>query len=134
MPGVGETLARLKRARSTPLSGSPTHGRMTLVPAFGDDPGALRMLTYLPANLPPGAPLVVVLHGCTQRAEAYASTAGWLTLADRLGFAVIAPEQSTANNPNRCFNWFQPGDVVRGGGEAASLRTAPAARCACRAG
>jgi poly(hydroxyalkanoate) depolymerase family esterase len=34
---------------------------------------------------------------------------------------VLAPEQTTANNPNRCFNWFQPGDTRRGGGEAASI-------------
>jgi poly(hydroxyalkanoate) depolymerase family esterase len=79
------------------------------------------MLTYVPENLAPGAPLVVVLHGCTQRAEAHAAAGGWLTLADRYGFAVLAPEQAPANNPNRCFNWFEPGDAKRGHGEAASI-------------
>ncbi|MCL6569654.1 MAG: PHB depolymerase family esterase, partial [Meiothermus silvanus] len=41
--------------------------------------------------------------------------------ADRFGLAVIAPQQTSSNNPNRCFNWFSPGDVGRGGGEAASI-------------
>ena len=89
---------------------------------FGFNPGGLRMLAHLPAALAPGAPLVVVLHGCTQRAGAHARAAGWLVLADRLGFAVLAPEQGGDNNPNRCFNWFEPGDIARGSGEAASIR------------
>lgn len=79
------------------------------------------MLSHVPEGLDAGAPLVVVLHGCGQTAAAFASDAGWLTLADRLGFAVLAPQQTSANNPNRCFNWFSPGDVRRGEGEAASI-------------
>jgi poly(hydroxyalkanoate) depolymerase family esterase len=80
------------------------------------------MLSYTPEGLEPGAPLVVVLHGCTQRAEAHAEAGGWLTLADRHGFAVLAPEQTPANNPNRCFNWYETEDAGRGRGEAASVR------------
>ena len=94
-------------------------GRLTLVATTGSNPGALRMLTYVPPGLPPGAPLVVVLHGCTQNAAAYDHGAGWSTLADRHGFALLFPEQERANNANFCFNWFQPGDVTRGEGEAA---------------
>lgn len=86
-----------------------------------DNPGHLRMLTYAPAGLAPGAGLVVVLHGCTQSASGYARSAGWIELADRFGFALLCPEQSRGNNPNLCFNWFRPGDVRRGAGEAASI-------------
>ncbi len=103
----------------------PRQGRggagMTEVTGFGFNPGSLRMLSHAPADLPPMAPLVVVLHGCTQTAEAFAAGSGWLALADRHGFAVLAPEQVQANNPNRCFNWFAPDDVERGRGEAASI-------------
>lgn len=97
--------------------------RMVETGSFGDDPGALRMLSYIPVGLPAGAPLVVVLHGCTQGAEAHAEAAGWLALAERYGFAVLAPEQRVQNNPNRCFNWFEPGDSGRDRGEAASIRS-----------
>jgi feruloyl esterase len=89
---------------------------------FGANPGALRMRVYRPAQLPTRAPLVVVLHGCRQTAEAYAMGAGWLTLADRFGFAVLCPEQVAANNALCCFNWFEPGDMTRDRGEAASIR------------
>jgi feruloyl esterase len=63
-----------------------------------------------------------VLHGCKQTAAGYDHGAGWSTLADRYGFALLLPEQQAANNPNGCFNWFQPGDTERGRGEVASIR------------
>ena len=81
--------------------------------AFGDDPGNLRMLSYVPDALPAGAPLVVVLHGCGQTAAEYDRGTGWSTLADRFGFALLLPEQRRANNGNICFDWFQPEDIAR---------------------
>jgi len=64
----------------------------------------LRARFYLPENLSGGAPLVVVLHGCTQNAAGYDYRAGWSQLADEAGFALLYPEQQRANNPNLCFN------------------------------
>jgi feruloyl esterase len=96
--------------------------RLAEVVAFGSNPGNLRMLCYVPQDLEPGAPLVVVLHGCTQTAHAYDQGTGWSTLADRYGFAVLLPEQRRANNPLRCFNWFRTDDFSRDGGEALSIR------------
>jgi poly(hydroxyalkanoate) depolymerase family esterase len=31
-------------------------------------------------------------------------------------------QQQPANNPKNCFSWFLPGDIVRGQGEALSIR------------
>jgi poly(hydroxyalkanoate) depolymerase family esterase len=92
------------------------------VPGLKDNPGNLRMFTYAPAGLAPDHPLVVVLHGCKQTAAGYDLGAGWSTLADRYGFALLFPQQQAANNPNGCFNWFDPGDTQRGRGEVASIR------------
>jgi len=89
---------------------------------FGPNPGHLRLLRYVPPGLKAGAPLVVVLHGCGQTAAGYGLGAGWFQLASEFGFAVLAPEQRAINNPHTCFNWFQPIDSQRGGGEAASIR------------
>lgn len=128
MARLGETVAAaVARKRSVAaLAGAarPAVGgaRMRARHDVAPNPGDLRMWTYRPEGLPGPAPLVVVLHGCTQAAEAHAASAGWLQLADRLGFAVLAPEQTSANNMNRCFNWFEPGDQRRGGGEPASIR------------
>ena len=96
--------------------------RLRAVQDFGANPGNLRMKTYTPSGgTPERCGLVVVLHGCTQTAAGYAQTAGWLELADRFGFALICPEQTRENNANLCFNWFEPGDIARGQGEAASI-------------
>ena len=101
---------------------SPVSDHLTETPNFGANPGALRMFSHLPTALPDQCPLLVVLHGCTQSAAGYDLGAGWSTLADRFGFALLLPEQQRSNNPNGCFNWFQSGDIERGHGEAASIR------------
>ncbi len=88
---------------------------------FGANPGQLRMFTYMPSPPAEQPALVVVLHGCGQTAAGYDHGAGWSTLADRYGFALLMPEQQRSNNPNGCFNWFQPEDTQRGCGEAASI-------------
>ncbi|MFI5688096.1 alpha/beta hydrolase family esterase [Streptomyces sp. NPDC051636] len=93
---------------------------LTEVTGFGSNPGALRMFRYDPPDLPANAPVVVALHGCTQDAG-YAVNSGWTTLADRWHFSVVAPQQTTNNNFNNCFDWFQLGDIERGDGEAASI-------------
>ncbi|MFL6796156.1 MAG: PHB depolymerase family esterase [Xanthobacteraceae bacterium] len=108
-------------ARAAADSGS-TSSHLSEVRDFGSNPGALRMLTYLPEQASSELPLVVVLHGCTQTASSYDRGAGWSTLAERFGFALLLPEQQRANNPNGCFNWFEPADTERGRGEALSIR------------
>src|SRR6478672_9800572 len=92
------------------------------VHAFGSNPGNLRMFSYRPSHLAENPALVVVLHGCTQSASGYDLGAGWSTLADRYGFALLFPEQQRMNNPNFCFNWFQPEDSQRDRGEPLSIR------------
>jgi poly(hydroxyalkanoate) depolymerase family esterase len=89
---------------------------------FGSNPGNLRMFSYVPPDVADDPALVVVLHGCAQTAAGYDHGAGWSTLADRHGFVLLLPEQQRANNPNGCFNWFQPEDTRRDHGEAFSIR------------
>lgn len=96
--------------------------RLSEMSISGSNPGNLRMYTFIPDDLPEKVPLVVVLHGCTQTAAGYEVGAGWSTLAERFGFALLMPEQQRANNANGCFNWFEPQDTARGYGEASSIQ------------
>ncbi len=124
MSGLGSTVSRLsalKRVRAQPLTDAGD-GRLKPLTAFGSNPGALDAFAFVPEGLEPGAPLVVVLHGCTQNAAGYDRGSGWSRLAERHGFALLIPEQRRANNPNLCFNWFSPRDARRGSGEALSIR------------
>jgi poly(hydroxyalkanoate) depolymerase family esterase len=95
---------------------------LTQVTSFGSNPGNLNMYVYRPDALPTGAPAVVLLHGCTQNANAYYTNSGWKKFADQWRFALIFPEQKSANNSNTCFNWFETGDTARGQGEALSIK------------
>lgn len=97
--------------------------RVAEVGSFGTNPGGLRMLVHQPAGpSAAGKPLIVLLHGCRQDSAGFAARTGWLDAAERLGIPLLLPEQAAANNRDRCFNWFQPGDVARGRGEAMSIR------------
>jgi poly(hydroxyalkanoate) depolymerase family esterase len=103
------------------------HDHLESFRGFGSNPGALQARFFIPALLRKGAPLVVVLHGCTQTASGYDRCAGWSVAAEEHGFALLFPEQQRSNNPNLCFNWFSPEDAARGRGEALSIRQMVAA-------
>jgi poly(hydroxyalkanoate) depolymerase family esterase len=130
LPKTMKRLARLPRVPRIPkgvrafapaAAPKASVDRLTDLPLHHGNPGHLAARCYVPEGLKPGAPLVVVLHGCTQSAALYDQGSGWSHLADRHGFALLYPEQSRSNNPNLCFNWYQRGDAQRGGGEAASI-------------
>ncbi len=104
------------------FAGPASGAALDRVGNFGSNPGNLQMFAYIPEDLPASAPVVVALHGCTQTAQAYADGAGWPKYADLYDFALIFPQQPTANNRSRCFNWFKSGDINRGQGEALSIK------------
>ncbi|MFC4565561.1 PHB depolymerase family esterase [Nocardiopsis mangrovi] len=107
---------------ATALAPPARAAALTEVTGFGTNPGALRMFSYVPDSAGSGAPLVVLLHGCTQTAAGYHANSGWQKYADAAGIVLVYAEQRTANNASRCFNWFQPRDTAPGAGEALSVK------------
>ena len=76
--------------------------------------------------IPPGhvgrkLPLVVMLHGCTQDPDAFATGTGMNERACEQGFFVLYPAQSQDANPSRCWNWFKHNHQRRDSGEPALL-------------
>jgi poly(hydroxyalkanoate) depolymerase family esterase len=61
---------------------------------------------------PPGVkrneslPLLVILHGCGQDAEALAASSRMNTIAARERFFVLYPEQDRLSNVQGCWNWY----------------------------
>jgi poly(3-hydroxybutyrate) depolymerase len=78
---------------------------------------------YCPAGLADAtaAPLVLLLHGCRQRALGFAQASGWVAVAERRRWRLLCPQQRRRANPWRCWNWFMPA-AQRGAGEVELMR------------
>ncbi|ACQ97949.1 esterase [Burkholderia pseudomallei MSHR338] len=76
-------------------------------PAAGRLINHLAYALYLPAAPAAAAsmPAVVMLHGCKQTAESFATGTRICDLAQRAGFAVLFPEQAKTSHSHRCWNW-----------------------------
>src|ERR1700743_2997920 len=100
--GTRVAKARLDKQRIEPRFVPPEAGRFFEIKSFGENPGRLRMLAYVPVGCS-GGPLVVVLHGCGQDPAQFAADSGWIALADRLHIPLVLPQQAGANNADRCL-------------------------------
>jgi poly(hydroxyalkanoate) depolymerase family esterase len=77
---------------------------------------------YVPATAPlRGAPLVVMLHGAGQDPDDFATGTQMNPAAERHGFIVLYPAQSTQANAHRCWNWFDRAHQTRGQGDPARI-------------
>jgi poly(hydroxyalkanoate) depolymerase family esterase len=81
------------------------------------------VLVHVPHNLDPlvPAPLVCMLHGCTQDPAAFAAATSMNDAADRDGFVVVYPGQTRGRNAQGCWNWFLPEHQRRGVGEPEAI-------------
>lgn len=88
-------------------------------PVPSDNPAGLTAYVEAPKGNP-ARTVVVVLHGCTQRASDMAQS-GWSDAASAYGFVAVYPEQSIRNDANTCFRWYATDQAAREKGEAASI-------------
>lgn len=130
---LGETVRRIKaagmpaRAPSAPAIPAVARGASFVTAIHSSEHGERSYKLYIPARSrsDPGSgermPLVVMLHGCTQTPDDFATGTGLNALAEEFGFLVAYPAQSTGANANRCWNWFKPSDQRRDSGEPALI-------------
>jgi poly(hydroxyalkanoate) depolymerase family esterase len=70
--------------------------------------GVRRYRFYKPSGMRKGErlPLVVMLHGCAQDAQAMAASTKMNRLAEVERFMVLYPEQDRLSNLQNCWNWY----------------------------
>ena len=91
-------------------------GAKFLARSFSCEAGARSYKLYVPASSELRG-LVVMLHGCNQDPDDFARGTNMNAIAEAHGVMVAYPAQTASANPSTCWNWFNPADQMRGGGE-----------------
>ncbi len=91
--------------------------------SYNDPVGKHPYFVYTPLTYQTGTavPLLVMLHGCSQTAQDFATGTAMNVLAEQHGFIVVYPQQTSNYNQSLCWNWFVPANQARGRGEPASI-------------
>lgn len=117
LPGVNLSPEALGRLGKRPRVQVP-EGASYVSQSFACEAGARSYKVYVPSKLCGAkAPLVVMLHGCTQNADDFAVGTGMNFLAEEHGFVVTYPEQPITANHLGCWNWFHGTHQLRDSGE-----------------
>lgn len=109
------TKAIKESLRAAPLAGKRRPARKAMAPSANwttgiavGAAGPRRYRLYKPSGVRRNErlPLLVMLHGCGQDAEALAVSSRMNTIAARERFFVLYPEQDRLSNVQGCWNWY----------------------------
>ena len=120
---LGEVLRALRQGRRVAPAPEVPDGAAFLARRYACAAGARDYRLYVPASGRRGRlrGLVVMLHGCRQNPEDFATGTGMNALAEAHRLLVAYPGQTAVHNAHGCWNWFRPRDQRRGAGEPAII-------------
>ena len=113
---VTQVLRKKDRSRPRLPDGAQFLERSFTCPA-----GARTYKLYVPASSERPCGLIVMLHGCKQDPDDFATGTNMNAIAELNGMLVAYPRQSCSANPSSCWNWFDRGHQGRGAGEPAII-------------
>ena len=90
---------------------------------YAGEAGARRYRLFIPPNRDATrpAPLVVMLHGCTQDPDDFARGTRFNALAAGAGVLVAWPEQNAEHQVQKCWSWYDPAHQAAARGEPALI-------------
>jgi poly(hydroxyalkanoate) depolymerase family esterase len=120
-PSPGVRPGRVGRPPKTTAKRAPTdisEGARFIERSYTNAAGTRSYKLYVPSGyVGQAVPLIVMLHGCTQNPDDFATGTRMNGLAEEHTFLVAYPAQSGNANMQKCWNWFQATDQQRGRGE-----------------
>ncbi|MCD9095409.1 PHB depolymerase family esterase [Luteimonas sp. A1P009] len=120
-PAPDQATAHLHGAEPTTRTARGT----TTEHSYSNHAGTRSYTLYVPPGLDAAdaavAPLMMMLHGCTQTPADFAAGTRMNALADAHGVIVVYPAQTARDNGQKCWNWFRSEDQTRDAGEPAIL-------------
>src|ERR671920_964694 len=103
---------------ANPASVNVPEGGRFLERSYTNGSGTRSYKLYIPSGyVGQAVPLIVMLHGCTQNPDDFATGTRMNDLAEEHIFLVAYPAQAGNANMQKCWNWFQAADQQRGRGE-----------------
>ncbi|MGH7185793.1 MAG: alpha/beta hydrolase family esterase, partial [Pseudomonadota bacterium] len=117
---IGATLGTAGQTKPSSLPTAevvPPDGRF-ITGSYSNHAGGRIYKLYIPSGYQGQAvPLVVMLHGCTQSPDDFATGTRMNVLAEENTCLVAYPAQAVSANASKCWNWFSPNHQRRGEGE-----------------
>jgi poly(hydroxyalkanoate) depolymerase family esterase len=116
-------LAQDDSARGAPARPSTPEERTQFSEhAYTGSAGTRRYKLFIPsAYRGQPLPLVVMLHGCTQTPDDFATGTRMNMLAEERACFIVYPAQPQSANMSKCWNWFQASNQLRDQGEPAII-------------
>ena len=117
-PVIAPAGAGWRGPRPAPAPAAVPAGGRFVEGSYTNPAGTRAYKLYIPSGYAgQAAPLIVMLHGCTQSPADFAAGTGMNLLAEGATFLVAYPEQAASANGSKCWNWFKAADQQRGRGE-----------------
>jgi poly(hydroxyalkanoate) depolymerase family esterase len=120
-------IGRIGATRSTEVAPTPPAssegiavppGAQFLTASYAGHAGTRVYKLYVPSTYRGRPlPLIVMLHGCTQSADDFATGTRMNVTGEAHSCFVAYPVQPQSANGSKCWNWFSPRNQLRGRGE-----------------
>jgi poly(hydroxyalkanoate) depolymerase family esterase len=115
-------LANPSAERAEPVAPPPApEGANFVTRSFACPAGKRSYKLYVPGSATPPRGLIVMLHGCKQNPDDFATGTNMNAVAEARGLMVAYPGQTRSANMSSCWNWFNPADQRRDAGEPAII-------------
>ena len=116
------TADTLSRGSSARASSTPEERTQFSEHTYTGSAGTRRYKLFVPsAYRGQPLPLVVMLHGCTQTPDDFATGTRMNMLAEERACFIVYPAQPQTANMSKCWNWFKASNQRRDQGEPAII-------------